>query len=254
MNSDTQSQPSHATPRGGSGAMFDKIAGRYDAVNRVLSLGLDKGWRKRAAKALGTEDVGGPRILDVATGTGDLALEILRRDPRARVVGLDPSKGMLSVLGTKAERRHAKIGNRLQFSIGTAEEIPHPNHSFDGVTIAFGLRNVADRELALGEMLRVLRPGRRLVILEFTNPDGGPLASIARFHIQHVVPKIGAVLSGAREYKYLRDSIDQFPSAPELVSQIREAGADRVWNTPMAMGAVHLFVATRGELGKPASE
>ncbi len=230
--------------RPGGGAMFDRIAPRYDAVNRVLSLGMDRSWRKRAVKALALRDLENPRILDVACGTGDLSIEILKQKQQACVVGLDPSPGMLSVLETKAERRN--LHGRIDFSLGTAENIPHESASFDGVTIGFGLRNVADRAQALAEMLRVLVPGRRLVILEFTNPRGGGLAALARFHIRHVVPRIGAVLSGAKEYRYLQTSIDAFPSAPELVDQIRAAGAQRVWSRPMVMGAVHLFVATRG--------
>ncbi len=231
-------------PRPGSGQMFDRIAGRYDILNRVLSLGLDRRWRRKAASSLGGGNVA-QRFLDVACGTGDLSLEILEQYPKSTVLGLDPSAGMLEVMAGKAKA----MGGQLEYRLGAAERIDEPDESFDGVTIAFGLRNVADRSASIAEMLRVVRPGRRLVILEFTDPQGAGLAALARFHIHNVVPRIGALLSGESEYRYLEASIKRFPSAPELAAEIRRAGADRVWTESMCMGAVHLFIATRGLLG-----
>ncbi len=223
----------------GSGAMFDRIARRYDLLNRVLSLGLDRRWRRRAAAAL--ELGADARVLDVACGTGDLALAILARHPGAALTGVDPSRAMLDIAADKAARRRVP----LALEVGIAEELPFADAMFDGVSIAFGLRNVPDRERALREMARVLRPGGRLVVLELGEPRGRLLGPIARFHIHRVVPRLGALLSGAREYRYLERSIAAFPPPEEVVAMMRRAGLMPRDPRPLAFGACHLFAAQR---------
>jgi demethylmenaquinone methyltransferase/2-methoxy-6-polyprenyl-1,4-benzoquinol methylase len=225
----------------GSGAMFDRIARRYDLLNRVMSLGLDGRWRRRAIAALALDERDGTRVLDVACGTGDVALEILRREPSVEVIGLDPSERMLERARVKAERR--RVDGRLSIEVGVAEDLPFADASFAGVTIAFGLRNVSDRQRSLAEMMRVLEPGGRLAILELTEPRGPRWAALARFHIHHVVPRLGALLSGSREYRYLQESIARFAAPHVIANELREAGAERVFVEPMCFGAVHLFVA-----------
>lgn len=221
----------------GSGAMFDRIARRYDLLNRVLSFGIDRGWRRQAARALGPAR----RVLDLATGTGDLAIEIARQLRDATVVGSDPSEAMLEVgRGKLAARR---LDDRVTLAHGDAQRIAHPDASFDGVSIAFGIRNVPDRALALREMARVTRDGGRIVILELTDPKGGVVAPLARWHVHWLVPRLGALLSGAREYRYLEKSIARFPSAPEFAATMTDCGLRVLEVRPLTFGTAHLFVA-----------
>lgn len=229
---------SGGTVRLGSGAMFDAIAGRYDLLNRVMSLGLDRGWRRRAVRAL---DLGAnARVLDLATGTADLAIDIARAYPTASVVGLDPSPEMLRIAGEKTAR--AGI-DRISFVTGSAEELAFDDASFDGVTIAFGIRNVPDRARALREMARVTRPGGRVVVLELAEPREGWLGSVARLHVRHVLPRLGSILSGTSEYRYLQRSIAAFPPAEVFGETIAAAGLDVMTIEPLAFGACVLFVA-----------
>jgi ubiquinone/menaquinone biosynthesis methyltransferase len=159
----------------GSGAMFDAIAARYDLVNRVISLGVDQSWRKKTVRSLNLRS--GARVLDLATGTADLALMIASRVESSTVVGLDPSSAMLAVGQRKIDKKG--LAQRISLVQGDAEALPFPDRSFDGVSIAFGIRNVPDRARALKEMARVTRPGGRIALLELSEPRKGPLASLA---------------------------------------------------------------------------
>ena len=230
-------------PAFGSGAMFDKIARRYDAMNRVLSFGLDKGWRRRtvAALQLGAR----ARVLDLATGTGDLAVDIARRHPDATVIGLDPSREMLAIAQTKLTRRG--LADRVSVVVGDAQQLPYADHEMDAATIAFGIRNVPDRPKALREMARVVKPGGRICVLELGEPRRGLLARAARFHTRHVVPRLGALLSGAREYKYLQRSIAAFPPSAEFAQVMERAGLRMIEVVPLTFGVCTLYVATPGE-------
>lgn len=221
----------------GSGAMFDGIAARYDLLNRLLSLGLDRRWRRRAVAALPRH--AGARVLDLATGTADVAIEVLRQNPDAEVVGLDPAPEMLRIGADKA----AAAGLSIELGKGRAESLPFGDASFDGVTIAFGIRNVPDRDAALREMARVTRPGGRVVILELVEPGTGLLSLPARIWVRHLVPRLGALLSGAREYRYLQSSIARFPAPADFVRQMRAAGLEVVETRAMTCGACCLFVA-----------
>lgn len=225
-------------PRGGSGAMFDLIAARYDLLNRVLSLGVDQGWRRKAVASLALGRA--PRVLDLATGTGDLAIAIARRHPDASVVGVDPSTGMLEVGRGKVAA--AGLATRVTLEQGSAEQLAHDDASCDGVTMAFGIRNVPDRPRALREMRRVLRPRARVAILELSEPRGllGPLA---RFHVHEVVPRIGALVSGRREYRYLERSIAEFPRPRDFATLMTDAGLAVLRVERMTFGAAHLYVA-----------
>lgn len=228
----------HEDVRPGSGEMFDAIAPRYDLLNRLISLGLDQGWRRRTVDALALRD--GATALDLATGTGDLAIMIAKRAPGAKVIGSDPSRGMLDVATVKGRA----IGDRISFTVGDAQAIDLPDASVDAVSMAFGIRNVPDRPRALREMARVTKPGGRIAILELSEPRRGPLAAIARFHIHTVVPRLGGALSGKREYAYLQRSIAAFPPPEVFAETMREAGLDVIEVAPMTFGAVCLFVAT----------
>ena len=226
--------------RDGSGAMFDAIAPRYDLLNRLISFGIDQRWRRATARALSLTP--GARVLDLATGTGDLALCVARSVPQTRVVGLDPSSKMLEIGRRKIER--AGLSERIEFVEGDAQALPFGDNEFDGVCIAFGIRNVPDRPKALREMARVVRPGGKIAILELSEPSGGLLGAMARFHVHTVVPTLGAFLSGAKEYRYLQRSIAAFPAANIFAATFESAGLQALEVRPLTFGVCHLYVAT----------
>lgn len=235
--SDTVQQTSSPNP--GSGEMFDQIAGRYDLLNRLMSMGIDQSWRRKTVAALKLPS--GARVLDLATGTGDLALMIARLHPDAQVVGSDPSSRMLEVGTEKVVR--SGLGDRVQLELGDAQALPYETDSFDGCCIAFGIRNVPDRSAALSEMARVTKPGGRVAVLELGEPSVGWLSPIARFHVRKVIPRIGGMLSGSREYKYLQESIAAFPSADDFAEQMRASGLNVLEVKPLTFGSCNLFVA-----------
>jgi demethylmenaquinone methyltransferase/2-methoxy-6-polyprenyl-1,4-benzoquinol methylase len=234
-----------ALVREGSGAMFDQIARRYDLLNRIISLGLDQRWRRKTVRALEIRE--GERVLDLATGTADLALLVARLHPSVSVVGLDPSRKMLEV----AERKVAAADSKDRISLieGDAQALPFPDRHFDRICMGFGIRNVPDRRKALREMARVTRPGGRIAILELAEPQRGLLASAARFHVHSVVPWLGSLLSGSREYRYLQRSIAAFPSAAEFADTMRASGLDVLACEPLTFGVATLYVAAPREGG-----
>jgi demethylmenaquinone methyltransferase/2-methoxy-6-polyprenyl-1,4-benzoquinol methylase len=223
----------------GSGAMFDKIARRYDLLNRLMSFGVDQRWRNKTVDALELKP--GGRVLDLATGTGDLALKVLRRHPQTSVVGVDPSVGMLEVGRRKVAE--AGLGAQCELQVGDAQELPFPAGSFDGVCIAFGIRNVPDRKRALREMGRVTKPDGRIAILELSEPQGGIMGPLARFQIRTVVPWVGSVLSGAKEYRYLQQSIAAFPRPEAFADIMRESDLEVLRVEPLTFGVCCLYVA-----------
>ncbi len=227
----------------GSGAMFDAIAGRYDLLNRLMSLGKDRAWRRQTAQRLGSPI----HVLDLATGTGDLAIEVALHNPRAKIVGLDPSGGMIAIGRRKIGR--AGLAARIEFVQGDAQRLPFPDCSFDAVTMAFGIRNVPDRSAALVEIARVATPGARVALLELTEPRGAGLAAAARLHVHWIVPMLGALISGSREYGYLSRSIAAFPPPEHFVQLAERAGLSPVEIVAFSFGACHMFVFSRGDKG-----
>ena len=227
--------------RQGSGTMFDGIAERYDLVNRVISLGIDQRWRRRAVRALALSPQA--RVLDVATGTADLAILTAQSEPSTTVVGVDPSERMLAIGKGKVAR--AELTERIRLETGDAEALPFEDASFDAVSIAFGIRNVPDRDRGLAEMARVTRPGGRVVVLELSEPPPGFFGPFARFHMHTLVPYVGGLISGASEYKYLIRSIAAFPPAAEFADRMRNAGLDVLEVDPLTFGVCHLYVAER---------
>ena len=224
----------------GSGQMFDAIAARYDLLNRVISLGVDQRWRRRMVEAI--EAQAGHRVLDLATGTADVAIQVARKHPDATVVGLDPSANMLAVGRDKIAA--GLLTSRVTLELGDAQALPFADASFDASVMAFGIRNVPDRSAALREMARVVRPGGRVVILELNEPRSGLLGPLARFHVHKVVPFVGAALSGSKEYSYLQASIAAFPAPEAFAAQMSEAGLDVLRVEPQTFGVACLFVAT----------
>jgi demethylmenaquinone methyltransferase/2-methoxy-6-polyprenyl-1,4-benzoquinol methylase len=225
----------------GSGAMFDRIAGRYDLLNRLLSFGSDGRWRRRTAAALALPDAPAT-VLDLATGTADLAIDIARRWPKADVIGIDPSLQMLGIGRLKVAARG--LDRRIELRAGDALGLALDDASVDGVTVAFGLRNFPDRPRGLREMARVVKPGGRVCVLELAEPRG-VLGPLARLHVHRIAPRLGALLSGAREYRYLARSIAAFPPPDEVAAMMADAGLDAVEIKPLMFGACTLFVAER---------
>jgi len=220
----------------GSGAMFDRIAHRYDLLNRLMSFGLDRAWRRRQVGLLAAPLARGARVLDLATGTGDVAIEALRQRPDLRVVGLDPSPRMLACAAAKCAE--------IEWVEGDAQRLGFPDASFDGASMSFGIRNVPDRDAALREIRRVLAPGARLVLMELNEPTG-LLAWPARIHIRYLVPLLGAALVSRAEYDYLQRSIRAFPPPEGFAAQLRAAGFVEVEWHPVMFGVATLFVGVR---------
>ena len=227
---------------GGSGEFFDSIAHRYDLLNRILSMGLDPHWRKKAVRALELDDA--HRALDVATGTADLALAIADAYPDLRVDGIDPSVEMLAIGQEKLHKR--KLHERITLREGDGQALPFEDNTFDGAAVSFGIRNFPDRLAGLHEMTRVTRKGGKVVILELSEPRRGPMAAIARSYVHHVVPRVGSLLSGSKEYRYLQESIAAFPPAEEFMEMMDAAGLQDVDCRPLTFGVVNLFVGTPG--------
>jgi len=221
--------------------MFDAIAPRYDLLNRMLSLGIDQRWRRELVRRLKLSD--DARVLDHATGTADLALLIARSGPAVRVLGLDPSTEMLRIGRIKVEA--AGLTDRVELRRGDAERLDDvESASFDAVSMAFGIRNVPDRARALTELRRVTRPGGRVAILELSEPRGGLLGPLARWHVHRVVPWLGALLSGAKEYSYLQRSIAAFPPPAEFGRVMEQSGLRVLSIQPLTFGVCHLYVGT----------
>ena len=217
--------------------MFDRIARRYDAVNTVLSAGTDGGWRRRAARETGLRE--GGSALDVACGSGKLAARLRAlTGPRGRVVGLDFSARMLEI----ARRDHPGI----EFVEGDALNLPFYDAEFDAATIAFGLRNLADPVRGLAEMMRVVRPRGRAVVLEFVKPPQTIAGSAYRFYLRRLLPAIGGAISGEpAAYRYLSDTVDSYRSPGELGDMAMRAGWRDVHYHGLAMGTVGVLSATR---------
>ena len=224
----------------GSGKMFDQIAGRYDMLNRILSMGMDRGWRRDLVSALNPQ---GGEILDVATGTADVALSVAKRYEDSDVVGLDPSGGMLQVGRHKVQ--HAGLSDRVKLLQGDAQAMPFEDNRFAASCIAFGIRNVPDRPLGLAEMVRCTRPSGVIAVLELGEPRKGLLAPFAKFHVHHVVPRLGALLSGAQEYRYLQTSVAAFPPSEDFAEMMREAGCSDVEVKPFLAGVAHLYIGKK---------
>ncbi len=222
----------------GEGVSFAAVARRYDALNRLMSLGRDLHWRRLAAAAMSPAP--GDRVLDVGVGTGDMALALLRRQPEAAVVGLDLSEEMMR-LG-----REKPGGAAIRLVRGDGLRLPFPDTTFDGVVSAFLLRNVPDPLAALSEQRRVLRPGGRLVCLEMTWPRSPLFSALFRLYFFGIVPPLAGALSGQRAaYRYLPRSVERFMGPEELKAALERVGVTGVRYRMLMGGSVALHVGTR---------
>jgi demethylmenaquinone methyltransferase / 2-methoxy-6-polyprenyl-1,4-benzoquinol methylase len=215
--------------------MFGRIAHRYDLLNRVLSIGRDVGWRKTVARRVAAANPG--RVLDVCTGTGDLALAVVGDV----IVGADFCLPMLALARSKGRGR----GRDVPFCAADALQLPFADMSVDVVTVAFGIRNFSDLETGLAELVRVLRPGGLMLVLEFSRPRG-PLAPLLRWWVRTVPPRVGRALSGDPEaYTYLPQSVSAFAEGDVLCSALRKAGLDGVEVQQLTSGVASLYEGTR---------
>jgi len=221
--------------------MFDDIAKRYDFLNHFLSLGIDRSWRKTLVRLAKQKK---PKtILDVATGTGDLAIALTRLNPE-KIIGIDISQKMLEIGKAKIEKRG--LQNLIFLKPGDAERIPFSDTSFDAVTVAFGVRNYENLQLGLSEMKRVLRPGGIMLILEFSYPSSVLFKLLYRFYSRFIIPVFGRIISSHPEaYQYLPDSVSRFPSGNDFLAFLDTLGLRNSRQTILTMGIASIYSAEK---------
>jgi len=218
--------------------MFDRIAGRYDLLNHLLSANIDKRWRRKVARLLPDGD--SLSVLDLACGTGDQLITLYDSGQVAEGTGIDLAEKMLAVGRAKISR--LGLDNTLSLQTGDAGEIPFDNDRFDAVTISFGIRNMTDVNQTLSEMHRILRPGGRALILEFSLPGNRLLQSGYLFYLRHILPKLGAAISGdSSAYRYLNETIETFPHGPAFCELMTDAGFKAVSQTTLSAGIVSIY-------------
>lgn len=221
--------------------MFDNISGKYDFLNHFLSLGIDILWRKRAIKKLRKHH---PKfILDIATGTGDFAMEALKLNPE-KVTGVDISERMLEI-GREKIRKN-KVQEKIELLSGDSENLQFQDNFFDAVIVSFGVRNFEDLEKGLGEMLRVLKPGGKVVILEFSKPRKFPFRQIYNFYFKAILPKIGRLFSGdSAAYTYLPESVQEFPYGDNFIRTLEQVGFKNNSCFPQTFGISTIYIGEK---------
>ncbi len=221
--------------------MFDRISGRYDFLNHFLSLGIDIGWRKKAIKELVSLQ---PKvILDVATGTGDFALQALSLKPE-KIIGVDISEGMLLVGRKKVTKK--REDHRVELISGDSENLPFEGNKFDAVIVGFGVRNFENLEKGLSEMLRVVRPGGKVVILEFSKPTRFPFKQLYNFYFKFILPIIGRWVSSEKAaYTYLPESVEAFPDGQQFTDILIRLGYKNTSCKPLTFGISSLYIGTK---------
>lgn len=227
------------------GQMFNNIAKNYDLLNRVLSLGIDQIWRRKMVNSLSyLKDRTSSAILDVATGTGDVALAIAKQYPQSNVIGVDIAGKMLEKGDQKI--KHQKLDNRIRLELGDAESLAFDNNSFDGITVAFGVRNFENLMLGLQEMYRVLRDNSQLIILEFSKPRGFVFKGIYHIYFKYLLPLVGKIKSGdAHAYDYLFRSVQNFPDGSQFTDRLKEIGFSDVQEKRLTFGICTLYKAKK---------
>lgn len=221
--------------------MFNNIAGKYDFLNHFLSMGIDKGWRKKAIASI--EGIAPKRILDVATGTGDLALAASKLNPD-KIIGIDIAGQMLDVGNKKIKAQ--MLDGMITLQLGDSEALPFEDNSFDAITCAYGVRNFEHLEAGLKEMCRVLRPGGKLAILEFSNPQKFPVKQLYKFYFRYILPTLGKLVSKhSRAYTYLPESVMAFPEGKVFCNTLGICGFKEANARPLTFGITTLYTATR---------
>ncbi len=247
----TEANPNAIAERSREGAipMFDRIAERYDFANRVLSFGMDTGWRKMVRRLL--PDRQELALLDVATGTGDLLLSLAKDERVTKAHGVDLAVKMLAHAERKIEERASSsvyAGTALSTEVGDALELSRFHGQYDVVTIAFGIRNVLDVDKAVQEMAACLRPGGRLMIMEFGTPRSGFVRPFYESYRRHILPKVGGLVSGDKDaYQYLDETIATFPYGEAMLQKLNAAGLSNAREHLLTLGVVSLYVADKIE-------
>lgn len=222
--------------------MFDKISGKYDLLNKVLSLGIDRNWRKKALSLLLPSKP--QALLDVATGTGDMVFMAEKILHPASITGIDLSAGMLEVAAKRKSGLNPSVAAKIEFLKGDAENLPFQTNSFDAATVTFGVRNFGDLQKGLSEMQRVLKPGAPIIVLEFTKPRIFPFRQLFDIYFRHILPLIGSWTSGdGRAYKYLYESVQAFPDYDAFNQELINAGFERPTFTPLSLGICAIYTA-----------
>lgn len=222
--------------------MFDNIAPRYDLMNVLMTMGICKMWRRKLVKTV--RKVSHADILDIATGTGDLALVMAEKFPGAKITGLDLSEQMIREGKEKALKRD--LADRIDMVVGDSLNLPFPDESFDCVTVAYGVRNFEDLLRGYTEMYRVLRPGGTLCVLELSTPTGAVTGPLYNFYAGHVIPAMGRIFAGdSQAYDYLHRSIAAVPQGDQMLSIIRNAGFNRTSYLSMTFGTCTLYAARK---------
>jgi len=221
--------------------MFNNISKRYDFLNHFLSLGIDKIWRKKAIKQL--RDIQPKKILDIATGTGDFAIAAMKLNP-TEVIGVDISQGMLDVGIEKMKRKG--LDDVIQMRIGDSEQLPFEDGYFDALTVGFGVRNYENLEKGLTDMLRVLRPGGKAIILEFSKPKKFPMKQAFGFYSKRIIPFFGKRISkDQRAYEYLPESVEAFPEGKAFTDILEKIGYTKVTARTVSGGIATIYSGTK---------
>ena len=221
--------------------MFNNISHRYDFLNHLLSLGIDKVWRKKAISVL--KPLSPKKILDVATGTGDFAIQSMELNPD-KIIGIDISEGMLDVGRRKITARN--LGDKIELIRGDSENIPYSQNKFDAVTVAFGVRNFENLARGLSEIKRVLRPGGMVVILEFSKPAAFPFKQLYHFYFRFVLPRIGSLVSSDKSaYTYLPKSVEAFPDGEDFLRILQDVGFKDTQCSSLTFGISTIYIGTK---------
>lgn len=222
--------------------MFNSIAYRYDFMNRFLTAGIDISWRKKAISQL--KELAPQKILDVATGTGDVAIMTMRLLKPEKIIGIDISEGMLELGRKKLEK--LGLANRIELQTGDSEVINFGDNTFDAVTVAFGVRNFQHLEQGLKEMRRVLRPGGKLVVLEFSKSKNRAFAAICNFYMNVVTPAVGNLFAKNKDaYQYLNDSVQAFPEGQTFINIMNEAGFTQTYLKTLSFGICTIYCGSK---------
>lgn len=222
--------------------MFDNIAPAYDRLNTIMSLGIDRYWRRAVVRRV--RRAGAGRILDLATGTGDLAINLARAIPGARITGGDISENMLARGGEKAGKEG--VAERIEFVRAEAEALPFPEAEFDAVTASFGVRNFHDLQRGLSEMARVLSPGGMVCIAEFSTPRNRIFGALFGFYFHRIIPRIGGRISKDRKaYHYLPESVSEFPRPEQFLQMMRESGLHDCRARALTFGVAYIYTGIK---------
>jgi demethylmenaquinone methyltransferase/2-methoxy-6-polyprenyl-1,4-benzoquinol methylase len=221
--------------------MFNNISHRYDFLNHLLSLGIDKIWRRKAIGIL--QSIQPKQILDVATGTGDFALQAMALNPE-KITGIDISEGMLEVGRKKIRARN--LESKIELVQADSENIPFSHNKFDAVTVAFGVRNFEDLRRGLSEILRVLKPGGMLVVLEFSKPATFPFKQVYNFYFRFILPRIGSIVSNDKAaYTYLPKSVEAFPDGEDFLHILHDVGFKNTKCSSLSFGISTIYIGTK---------